>query len=201
MSGSFNPINLVSTVALTAVTGGGSLYAQLAMQVVSSMGSEVLSRLSDLTGQGQGGFQDAISGLGSFSGAGQQTDPFQAIENLGQATGASPSDIGQAQRDADETINDVVRQCLDQSREAQESSGTGSSRGKGWLRAMAEALGQKLDQAAHEMQDLADKINKKDPSTSVDFQVSSQEFNNLMNATTTAIKSIGEGMSNAARKQ
>ncbi len=85
------------------------------------------------------------------------------------------------------------------------ASSTGGAAGAGgaagWIRAMAEALGKKLDELAHEMEEAANNIDKEDPSTSVRFQVISQQFNILMNAASTAIKAVGEGMQSMARKQ
>jgi len=203
--GGFNPVSLLATAALGPA---GGIVAQLATQVFSSIGQDVLSRLGQQMGLPQNSIDSALTGFAAASGngfqgiVGQQPSADQAIENFGNALGATPSEIGEVQRETQDSIDQIVSQSLDQSREAAESSGgSGSAKGKGWLRAMAEALGNKLNEAAEEMQDLADKINKKDPKTSTDFQVASQEFNNLMNAATTAIKSIGEGMANAARKQ
>jgi hypothetical protein len=76
----------------------------------------------------------------------------------------------------------------------------GAAAGAGWLIAMAKALGQKIDQYAHQMEDAANKVDKNDPSTSTDFQVLSQEFSIVMNAATNAIKTAGEAMTTAARK-
>lgn len=76
----------------------------------------------------------------------------------------------------------------------------GATAGAGWLIAMAKALGQKIDQYAHEMEAAANRVDKNDPSTSTDFQVLSQEFSIVMNAATNAIKTAGEAMTTAARK-
>jgi hypothetical protein len=84
---------------------------------------------------------------------------------------------------------------------ARPSSGSGAGQAAGWLRAMAEALGKTLDDLAHEMEAAAEAIDKEDPSTSVKFQVISQQFGIVMNAASTAIKSVGEAMSSMARKQ
>jgi hypothetical protein len=77
----------------------------------------------------------------------------------------------------------------------------GAGRAAGWLRALAEALGKQLDELAEEMSEAADNIDKEDPSTMVEFQTISQQFNALMNTASTAIKTIGEGMASMARKQ
>jgi hypothetical protein len=83
---------------------------------------------------------------------------------------------------------------------AKAGSKGGAAAGAGWLIAMAKALGQKIDQYAHEMEDAANKVDKNDPSTSTDFQVLSQEFSIVMNAATNAIKTAGDAMTTAARK-
>ncbi|WP_281253065.1 hypothetical protein [Sphingomonas spermidinifaciens] len=44
-------------------------------------------------------------------------------------------------------------------------------------------------------------MTKDDPKASAEFSVVSQQLSMLMNATSNAIKTVGEAMSNTARKQ
>ena len=62
-------------------------------------------------------------------------------------------------------------------------------------------MGEKLDEAWHEAESLADNIEKDDPSTSAEYQGAVQEFNFLMNAFSTAIKAAGEGSKAMASRQ
>jgi hypothetical protein len=195
--GGFNPVSLLATAALGPM---GGIVAQLASQLMSQIGQQLIQNMGNQLGLPQSAIDMA---QGSFAASygdvqGQSSNLRESISNLARETGASPAQEGEAQRAMDDLLRDAVLNSTG-SEEAREAKSGG--RAGGWLRAMAEALGKKLDASAHEMQDLAGKIDKKDPSTTTDFQVASQEFNMLMNAANTAIKSIGEAMANTARKQ
>lgn len=202
MSGGFNPINMVSQVALAAMTGGASLYLQLAMQVMSQVGQQVIQQLGQQMGLDQSVIdlaQGAFAGsMGDVQGSAQNLD--EAVSQFGQFQGASPTDIGEAQRTAQEGMQQLLNE-LSESDEVREAKSSGGKGGGGWLRAMAEVLGEKLDALAHEMEDLAGKVTKEDPSTTTDFTVVSQQFNMLMNATSTALKTVGEAMGKSASRQ
>ena len=195
--GGFNPVSLLATAAFGPL---GGIVSQLAMQVVSQFGQQFIQQLGQQMGLDQSAIdfaQGAFAGsIGDYGGAAQNLD--DAIAQYGQAIGASPREIGQAQRDAQLDLQQLVADQAE-SQEARESRASG--RGGGWLRAMAEVLGKKLDDLAHEMEDLAGKVDKNDPSTTTEFTVVSQQFSMLMNATNTAIKTVGEAMSSTARKQ
>lgn len=197
MFGGLNPVSLLATTMLGPM---GGIVAQLATQLMSQIGQQMIQQMGDQLGLPQSAVDMA---QGAFAGSygdfgGQVGNLHEAIEQLGRETGASPAQMGEADRAIQDLLRDAVMNSTD-SEDARAAKSGG--RAGGWLRAMAEALGKKLDAAAHEMQDLANKIDKEDPSTTTDFQVASQEFNMLMNAANTAIKSIGEAMSNTARKQ
>ena len=98
------------------------------------------------------------------------------------------------------------------------SEGAEGSRGKGkksagsWLQAIAKAMGEAMGDRASKMVELSNKMGeaakqegdkgaKEMQSISSQFQAVSQEFNLLSNTFSTAIKSLGEGMTNMARKQ
>lgn len=70
-----------------------------------------------------------------------------------------------------------------------------------WLQAMVEGMSRMLDDLSHDMIEAANNVDKEDPSTLVKFQVLSQQFSLVMNTVTTAVKTIGEAQSTAARKQ
>lgn len=188
--------------ALTQVAGQaiGQMTQQLATQAFSS----VLGNVLGLAGQvGQEVSQAAQQALnagnhqgpnGSYSG-----DVDRARGNMGDAIAKF---IDQVAKEQGTSVGDMLSQLInDSGRDRDDSVQNGGGKGKmSWLRALAEGLGKLLNESAKDMQDKASKITKDDPKTSTDFQVASQEFNMLMQTATTAIKSIGEGLSTAARK-
>lgn len=208
MSGSFNPINMVSQVALAVATGGTSLVAQLAMQVASQMVGQVIQGLGQQLGLPQEMIdvaKDAAAGVmtGGLAGAaagaiaGGAGGIASSVEELGQATGATPSDIGAAQGDAERAVNDMVSK-LSEGEDFKQAKAAG--KGGGWLMAMATVLGKQLNEMAADMETMAGQISKDTPDLTAKFGALSQQFGILMNATTNAIKTIGEAMANTARK-
>jgi len=84
--------------------------------------------------------------------------------------------------------------------ELEKTAGASGGGKKGWLRALAEALGNVASQAAKELKDMGGSITKDDPKKLTDYQAATQEFSLLMNTFTNAIKTIGEGNANMTRK-
>lgn len=95
-----------------------------------------------------------------------------------------------------------------------EKDGVAGSGGKSWLVAIAEAMGSALGKKAAELVKLSNELDQLAGSSSDDqkdamkfqqtmakFQAESQMFSMLSNAFSTAVKSIGEGMTSLARKQ
>ena len=123
--------------------------------------------------------------------------------------------------DQQKSINDFAKQIIDSVRKQlteKLSEGAEGSRGKGkksagsWLQAIAKAMGEAMGDRASKMVELSNKMGeaakqegdkgaKEMQSISSQFQAVSQEFNLLSNTFSTAIKSLGEGMTNMARKQ
>ncbi len=211
-----NGINFgsIASTAIGGMLGGpiGMLVAELAKQVMTTIVDQVIDQLpidQSLKDLMQAGFH---AGLGDYQGALQNIG--EAIEAFGQELGGSQSDIADMLRAADQfqsTMEDVLgslaQTIIESADDVEDGGGASSSRGgnktgaPGWLYALAEVMGKKLDETAHEMQRLAEAVDKEDPSTATDFQVASQQFSILMNTTATALKSIGEAMTAAARKQ
>lgn len=196
MFGGLNPVSLLATSMFGPV---GGIVAQLATQVMSQFGQQLIQNIGQQMGLPQSAIdmaQGAFAGsLGDVQGSAMNLD--EALQAFGEETGASPADIGEAQRNLQDLLRDIADRAAE-SDEAKEAKHGG--RGGSWLRALAEILGTKLDAKADELSSLAQKA-KDDPSTSMDFSTASQEFNILSNAATTSIKSIGEALSNIARKQ
>ncbi len=196
--GNFSPVSLLATAALGPA---GGLAASLTSQLYASIGQEIIGRLGAQLGLPQASIslaQNAFAaGSGNFP---SQVDSVRdTIQELGSFTNASPSEIGEQQRTTENFISDIVRQSREQAEESQ-GGGVRGTKGQGWLMAMAKALGAQLDKLGAEMEDMAGRITKDTPSLSAEFSVVSQQFNMLMSATTNAIKTVGEAMGNAARK-
>lgn len=196
--GGLNPVSLLATTALGPV---GGIVAQLATQIFSQVGQQLIQQMGQQLNLPQSVIDSTQGSFAATNGdlGGGIANVNDSIAALGQETRASLSDIGAQQRETQETLSSLLND-LAQSDEVKDAKNGGKG-GAGWLRAMAEVLGEKLDALAHEMQDLAGKVNKEDPSTSTDFTVVSQEFNMLMNAVTTALKTIGEAMGKSASRQ
>ncbi|WP_124543882.1 hypothetical protein [Piscinibacter terrae] len=103
----------------------------------------------------------------------------------------------------DDFKNDLSKSIVDnavQNIKSTKKKGSGS-----WLEALAEALGKALDAQAAKVQQLSSEItdqNAKDkPSTMTELQTASQRLSFMMNSADQAIKTIGEALSTAARKQ
>jgi hypothetical protein len=210
MGSGINFGSIVST-AIGGLIGGpiGMMVAQLGKQIMTSVIDSVIDQLpidQGLKDILQAGFR---AGVGDIPGA--LSELTEAMESLGQQAGASPSDLGQMQGAIDDfrgemedMFSQLVQTIIDSADENDDGAqGGGGTRGSapGWLYAIAEVMGKKLDETAHEMADLAEKVDSDDPSTATDFQVASQQFSIMMNTTSTALKAIGEGMVAGARKQ
>lgn len=202
----FNPTAMIATIAMGPA---GGLAAQLTSQLYASMGQQIINQLGQQFGLSQSAlslvnnaFQAGAGGnLGALTGfgAGQIPSLAETVENVGNQLGASPQEIGEQQRVAENFVNDIVRQA----REQAEESDTGAVRGgkgQGWLMAMAKALGAQLDQLGAKMENMASRITKDTPGLSSQFSVVTQQFSMLMNAASNGIKTVGESMGNMARK-
>lgn len=205
-----NIIGAAFNVALGVMTGGiGNLVTQLAMQALSGAFNQAIdqSSLSDFA-------KDFLKNIVNQSlGQPSNTNPYDLLQDFFQQLGGNNMQIASLEQQLQDVqqlltqlINDTGRENEDQA-----AGGSGGARGggrggnasgaAGWLYALAQALGEKLDELAHEMQEKAKAIDKEDPSTSVEFQVISQQFGIVMNAASTALKQVGESMTSMARKQ
>jgi hypothetical protein len=192
-------ISMLSTVALGPV---GGLAAQLGTQIFAGMGQQLLQGMGERLNLPQSVIDLETAGFSAQTGdiAGGLSGMRDSISALGQETRAGLADIQTQQQDTEDALHQILDN-LAQSPEVKEIRENGGRGGGSWLRAMADALGKKLDALADEMNDLANKITKSDPSTTTDFTVASQEFNMLMSATTNAIKTVGEAMGKSASRQ
>lgn len=199
----FSGLNPVSALATYSTGPLGGLATSYFTQTFSSAAQDLLQNLGQQWGLPQSEIEMAqtsfTANAGDYAGTSQNLN--ETIAARGREIGASPQDVGRAQAEAQEQLNSLLNDIAQSDDVREARAGRRGTSGPGWLRAMAEVLGKKLDELAHEMQDLADKVTKEDPSTSTDFTVVSQQFNMLMNAVSTALKTIGEAMGKQASRQ
>ncbi len=204
---SFNPVSLLATAALGPA---GGIVAQLATKIFSQMGQQLIQQMGQNLGLPQSvidfaqasfaGSHGDIAGFASNFGEGVNA----SIEEAGQAFGASPTDIADQQRATQDFIRDTIERMgeSDEFKDAKSGRGKGGAAGaQGWLMAMAKVLGNQLDKLGEEMTDMASRITKDTPGLSAEFGVVSQQFGMLMNATSNAIKTVGEAMGRMGSKQ
>ena len=134
----------------------------------------------------------------------------EVIGNLAQDFNLSPMQAGELQRAAEFDIQDIVKNMAAAAKEGNEKGDRVGSKGKGgsFMRRIAEAMAKAMDGKIEEMEGLAKKMDAvkhekgKSDSTQIntDLTVATQEFSMMMQATANIIKTIGEGLSTAARK-
>ncbi len=111
-----------------------------------------------------------------------------------------------AQEEADLFRSNLENAVKENAEEGQESSKGGA---KNWFTILAQALGKTAGQYLDKMVDLQEKMTNltdkddagKMAEAQAEFQAQSQMFKLASEATSTAVKSIGEGLSSMARKQ
>lgn len=203
----FNPVSLLATAALGPA---GGIVAQLATRVFSQVGQQLIQQVGQNLGlpqstidMAQASFAGSHGDIQGFAGnLGQGVNA--SIDEAGLAFGASPADIADQQRATQDFIRDTIDRMSqsEEFKEAKQGRGKGGAGGaQGWLMAMAKVLGQQLDKLGEDMTDMASRITKDTPGLSAEFGVVSQQFGMLMNATSNAIKTVGESMGRMASKQ
>ncbi|NIJ22174.1 uncharacterized protein YPO0396 [Sphingomonas naasensis] len=195
-----NPLSIAQLAMGPA--GWASLAARTLM---SAIGQQVIQQLGEKLGLPQSTIDMAQGAFCASMGdkAGVRQNLQEAIGGFAEAFNASPAEQGDATREMEDAVNKMVSGMADgEDAKAARAGGKGAkgTSGQSWLMALAEALGKKLDKQAAEMSKMADQITDKTPSLTAKFGAKSQEFGILMNATTNAIKTIGEGLANSARK-
>lgn len=196
--GGFNPISLLAT---TAFGPAGGIISQLAMQVFSQFGQQLLQNLGQQAGLPQSDIEMAQAHFSARVGdtPGTVRNLSEALQQFGRETGASPAQIGDAERQFQKML---LKQAADamETEEAKDAKAGGKG-GRGWLRALAEALGRSADKVANQLERDAKKLDGATPSESAEYSADAQAFSMLMNAINTAIKSIGESLGAMAKRQ
>lgn len=193
-----NPVNLAQfamgpgAITVIAARTMGSAIAQQAIQIVGQQLGvpQAMIRLAQ---------QGLSASMGTVGGPNNIRD---AVGQVADQLNLSPSATGRMTREATKVLNDLVSKMSESEefKEAKASKGAKGGAGGGWLRAMAQTLGDKLNALAKEVNDLAGEISKDTPDKTALFGAATQEFGILMNATSNGIKTIGEGLANTSRK-
>ena len=194
--GGFNPVSLLATAALGPA---GGLIAQLASQVLSQAAQQLIQNVGDQMGLPQSAIEMAQAEFtgraGDLPGTARNLD--EALDAFGEEAGASPADIGRLQRDAADQLRYAAVEAS-QSEEAREAKAGG--KGGSWLLAMARALGAAADRKADKLEAMSAGLDKAKPSETAEFQAETQEFNLLMSAMTSTLKTLGESMNTMAKR-
>ncbi|WP_020410904.1 hypothetical protein [Hahella ganghwensis] len=140
-------------------------------------------------------FQEAYQGLL------ESLSPTDAARVQGQIGDAAQGAAEEIQNGGD--FSDLV------GRQIQEEGTSGCEGGKGkgnFLQALAKALGTVLGEKAEKMMDSLEKLEgaeegKEFSQAQAEFSADSQTFSMMSNLTNTVIKTIGEALNTAARKQ
>lgn len=195
--------NVINPSSIAMLAAGPAGWATLAAQsLMSAVGQQIIQQLGDQLGVPQSMIDLAqaqfAGSMGDFQGV--RTNLNEAIEGFAGPMNAGPAQTGAAQSQMNDAVNNLVAD-LAESREAKEAKAGGAAGAGGWLMAIATTLGRELDQMAGDLEQMAGQLSKDDPSMTAQFGALSQQFGMMFNATSTAIKAIGEAMSGMARKQ
>lgn len=217
VSGAVNAVaNLASSAAELATAIAPLAFPQLAIaQAAGGILGEALGGVINQVAQqlhrecGMPSFVKDIIGdvVNKFLGCQPPRNPecHQACnDRFGQEIRDFAQDFGKSVIDFAKSIMD-----LGNDRDA-EGSGKGGKSGSSWLVAIAKAMGAAAGKHAEKLVDLSKQIEQKSGSggdaakevtgLQAEFQAESQMFSMLQSAFSNAIKSIGEGMSQMARK-
>ncbi|PSJ43485.1 hypothetical protein [Allosphingosinicella deserti] len=206
ITGSFlNPVNfglLAAGPAGWAALATRTLGAAIVKEVIGQLGQQ-LGLPPAITSMAQNAFSAATGTTGGPANIGE------AVAQLAQDFGLSPSQQGEltraAQNDQREMFDKLADAFKSGKEMAESKKSRGSKAGASWLQVIADSMAQALDKKVEDMDKMAKALDKqgsnKSVSASTDLQVAGQEFSYLMNASSTVIKTIGEGLSGMARKQ
>jgi hypothetical protein len=205
LASAINPANLA--LAATGPAGWAALAvrtlgAAIVKEVIGQLGQQ-LGLPPAITNMAQNAFSAATGTLGGPASIGE------AIAQLAGDYNLSPTQQGELTRAAQQDQREMFDKLADAFKSGKEMSearkSRGSKSGASWLQVIADSMAEALDKKVQDMDKMAKALDKqgsnKSVSASTDLQVAGQEFSYLMNASSTVIKTIGEGLSGMARKQ
>lgn len=182
----------IASMAFPALQLASSLFNALG-QAVGTAIKTALDQLSQEAGLPKF-LADAVKGLVDqvLGGGAKETNPA-ADQAVQQQVGDQLKSF----------IEGLVKQIVDDAKQAKEEAdgAAGSTSGKGgWLVALARAFGKIADAAAEKLKELGKNLNSENPSDMIEYQARAQEFAQMMNTFTNAIKTIGEANASTVRK-
>lgn len=209
---------------LGAVGGivGGIFGGPIGAMIGQAIGNALQSAIGDATKQAVDTLQQE-HGMPKFLADEVKSKVDSIISGLHQPVSAEASQqaaqhIGDNfkdfQNDLAQALVKLVKDNMANQDNGSGGGGSGSakpSKGGSWLEALAKAMGSALGQKASKMVELSDKIAstaggegkeaaKANAEATMEMQGTSQMFNLMQNAFAGALKSIGEGLSQTARK-
>lgn len=190
----------ISAQAVRGNDTSGQRSAQRDLQI--AVGYKAIQQAGQRNGDSQADIERAQSQFAERLGIPARDIPSvrEAMREVGREYNLSPREQAEAERDVDRAIDQMVSRMAEGEEGRAARSGAKGGGGGSWLMRLAEKLGEKLDIMADEMDDMANRITDDTPSLTAKFGAKSQEFGIMMNATTNAIKTIGEAQANSARK-
>jgi len=190
-----------------SIVGGmfGGPIGAMAGSMLQNIGSQVIDQVIEDLPLPQP-LKDAMqasfhAGMGNFQEAGMNVG--EMLEGLSDIL--SPMEFAGLEEAIDDLKN-AVEDLFNQAQQADECTGgaSGSSDSSdSWLMTIAKALGENLNDKAEDLKDQADALNSDDtkPGDSPEFTAASKEFGMAFEAAITSIKTIGDALNSAARKQ
>ncbi len=201
--------SLVNPVNLASLAMGPAGWASIAVRTIgAAIAKEVIQQLGQQLGLPPGIINAAQNAFSAATGTtGGPANIAEAVAELAQTFGLSPSQQGELQRAAQQDSRDMFDKLAEAFKSGEEQAKSRSRGGKArsWLQVIADSMAAALDKKVEDMDKMAKALDKqgsnRSTKASTDLQVAGQEFSFLMNTASTVIKTIGEGLSGMARKQ
>jgi hypothetical protein len=200
--------SLINPATLMQLAMGPAGWASIIVkQLAMAVAQQVIQQLGQRLGLPQGiidlGQQAVAAATGS---QGSPMTVAGAVGQMGASLGLSALEQGQATRELDNNIEQMVNQAVRdkigfQDEDGQVSNGKSSGGKNDFFMRFARMMGEKLNQGFKDLEAKSNATNWKDTKAVSEFQGEQQKFGMFMNAASTAIKTVGEALANMARKQ
>lgn len=203
--------SVINPATLMQLAMGPAGWASLAARMIgSAIAQQVIQQLGQQMGLPQGMIDLAKTGFAAASGTqGMPSTITEAVSQLAEQYGLSAIQQGELSRAANTDANTMFEKLAEAFKSghdrAESQKGRSGKSGRSWLQVIADSMAEALDKKVQDMDKMAQALDKQGSNKSVkastDLQVAGQEFSYLMNASSTVIKTIGEGLAAMARKQ